>query len=174
MTAVQVRPARPEDAERVAEMARVFKRGEGRPSERLTADVFRRDGFGNDPKFRCLVIEAADRLVGFVLFARGYSSEDAAVGYHIDDLYLEASHRRRGIGRRVMSALARRCRDEGGAWLAWHVVPKNESADAFYDRLGAVRSDLRFRYLDGDDMLGLAAQDVDSGGFGRRRPPTNA
>lgn len=89
-----------------------------------------------DPQRWLLVVEDdADRIVGF---ATGGSERDGTPGYdgEVYAIYLAPEHHRRGIGRHLMAACARRLADQGfGAGLVW-VLEENRSARAFYEALG--------------------------------------
>jgi ribosomal protein S18 acetylase RimI-like enzyme len=63
----------------------------------------------------------------------------------INYLYVDAAMAGRGIGRRMMAALAADLRDRGFASAALGVVAANVGAIAFYERLGGVRTG---RYTD--------------------------
>lgn len=54
----------------------------------------------------------------------------------LDDLYVRAAHRGRGIGRTLMTELARRTAAER-LTITWGVQPGNTDAQRFYERLGA-------------------------------------
>jgi ribosomal protein S18 acetylase RimI-like enzyme len=56
----------------------------------------------------------------------------------INYLYVDAARAGRGIGRRMMAALAADLRDRGFRSAALGVVAANKAAIAFYDRLGGI------------------------------------
>ena len=58
----------------------------------------------------------------------------------LEDLHIAPEHRGRGVGRAVMTLLARRARRAGMEGIAWTVEPGNDRAMAFYERLGAARA----------------------------------
>jgi len=55
---------------------------------------------------------------------------------HVEEMVVEQEYRRQGVGRALMEAAARWCRDRGAAQLLLTVWGGNEPAEAFYDRLG--------------------------------------
>ena len=55
---------------------------------------------------------------------------------YVDDIVVLQEHRRRGVGRTLMSAAAQWCREQGGAQLLLTVWAGNEQAEAFYRKLG--------------------------------------
>ena len=85
-----------------------------------------------------LVAEAAPRVVGYCL-AR-VSQHPAvfskqAYGY-INDLFVEAGHRRKGIGKGLFEATTSRLRERGIQAFEVSVVPTNGMASSFWRKLG--------------------------------------
>jgi len=74
-----------------------------------------------------LVAESAGRIVGFAHASPTWMSA----------LYLLASHRRRGVGRRLLTALCRELRARGVAEIGFQAVADNAGAIAFYRAMGA-------------------------------------
>jgi ribosomal protein S18 acetylase RimI-like enzyme len=137
---VALRRAVEDDAAAVARLAHDLSVADGgRPAE-LTADAFRRDGFGDGAAFRAMLAEidsgldgaAENEVVGYALYYPGYDSDRATRGVYLADLYVAPEHRRRGIGRALMTAVARECRDNGGRWMFWSVLKRNRAARRFY------------------------------------------
>jgi ribosomal protein S18 acetylase RimI-like enzyme len=91
-----------------------------------------------EPKALVLVAESASRAVGYCL-AR--VSQHPAVfskqtyGY-INDLFVESSYRRKGVGKALFEATARSLRDRGIRDLEVSLVPGNRMASAFWRKLG--------------------------------------
>jgi GNAT superfamily N-acetyltransferase len=77
----------------------------------------------------------------------------------MNDLYVDASSRRRGIGSRLIAACVRQCREHGALHLAWQTAPDNLRAQAVYERIGARRESWVDYWLDtsGDPGPGAAA-----------------
>jgi GNAT superfamily N-acetyltransferase len=125
--AVSVRPAKPEDAEVVVKMAAALSAQEGKPPSRFTADHFRREGFGSGAVFTTLVAEVDNTIVGYALFYPGYDVESASRGLHLADLYVVETARRQGVGRALLAAVVRECRNARGQWVSWFVEETNLS-----------------------------------------------
>lgn len=145
-----IRPATPEDARSVAAMARALSRDEGasRPS-RFTAAAFRRDGFGADPAFACLVAELAGRRVGYALHFSDYDTDRMRRSVYLADLYVARGLRGRGIGRALMAAVAHAGRQAGAAVMAWAVLPGNAPARRFYASIGEEQPDFQVFWCGG-------------------------
>lgn len=73
---------------------------------------------------------------GYIVLSLRHSMEFGGTDGFIDDLFVRASHRRRGLGRALMDELFADCRRRGV--LAVHVETgfDNEAAKALYDRHG--------------------------------------
>ena len=94
-----------------------------------------RDGFGAQPKFRSLIAEWNGQPVGYALFFRFYSSWKGS-GIFLEDLFVREAFRGRGIGRALLSEVARIARREGSYGIRWEVLGWNESSIKFYKALG--------------------------------------
>jgi GNAT superfamily N-acetyltransferase len=94
-----------------------------------------RDGFGARPKFRSLIAEWDGQAIGYALFFDIYSSFKGS-GIFLEDLFVRETFRGRGIGRALLSQLARIARQEGAYGIRWEVFGWNESAIKFYKSLG--------------------------------------
>lgn len=86
---------------------------------------------------RFLVAESGTALIGYVTFHTTYETTYASRGAYVGDLFVQDAHRRRGVGRRLLGAVASAVRRDGGAHLWWTALPKNAAGQAFYARLGA-------------------------------------
>jgi GNAT superfamily N-acetyltransferase len=95
-----------------------------------------RDGFGSPPKFRSLIAEWEGEAIGYALFFDFYSSWKGS-GIFLEDLFVREAFRGRGIGRAILSEVARIARQEGCYGIRWEVLGWNESAIRLYKSLGA-------------------------------------
>jgi GNAT superfamily N-acetyltransferase len=89
------------------------------------------------PRIFCSIAEIGDRPVGFVLWYYTFSTFRGRHGIWIEDLYVQERFRGRGIGRALLSSLARRCVDEKLGRLEWAVLSWNSPAIRFYEAAGA-------------------------------------
>jgi len=156
-TPVALRAAGPGDAAAVAALAQALSLTDGGRSSLLTAEVFRRDGFGPDAAFRAMVAELDREVVGYALYYRGYDSDRAARGVYLADLFVAPHLRRRGIGRALMTAVARECRAGGGRWMFWSVLKRNKTARRFYRTMAPELKDIVMCAAFGDGFDRLAA-----------------
>ncbi len=130
-----LRPARPDDAETIAELdAAVF------PTPAFTPDVVR-DLVAQAPVLRVLEEPSSGRAVGFLrlrLHAPG-------VGY-ISDIAVHPDYQRRGLGEAMMRWALAWFRQEGLRRAALMVNVENAPAIALYRKLGFVFGKMGFDY----------------------------
>ena len=101
----------------------------------INEETLARDGFGPQPKFRSLIAEWDEEAMGYALFFDIYSSLKGS-GIFLEDLFVREAFRGRGIGRALLSAVARIARKEGSYGIRWEVLDWNEPAIEFYRSLG--------------------------------------
>ena len=142
---LQIRPARPADAPLVMELIRDLARYENLLDD-VDADetMLGRALFSPGPRVFCDVAEwttpgdSAPVGVGFALWFYNFSTFRGRHGIYLEDLFVRPDFRGRGIGRALLTRLARRCVDEGLGRLEWAVLDWNEPALRFYRSLGAL------------------------------------
>ncbi len=132
-----VREAAEADAELIVHFVRELAKFEKEPVEtvRLTATEVLRDAFGLSPKFEVLIAEFKATPVGMALFFENYSTWTARPGLWIEELFVEEQYRRHGIGRRLLSEVARLARERSYGRVELSALKWNP-AIAFYRRLG--------------------------------------
>jgi len=115
-----------------------------------------KDGFGPQPKFRGLIAEWEGQVVGYALFFGFYSTWKGS-GIFLEDLFVREAFRGRGIGRALLSEVARIAQKEGSYAIRWEVLGWNEPAIKFYKSLGGeFFDDWRQVLLQGSALNGLA------------------
>ena len=75
--------------------------------------------------------------VGYASYTMPYAIWLGTHYLNLDDLYVAATHRDRGIGLALMNELAAVAAARGVRSLRWEVEPGNTAAIRFYQRLGA-------------------------------------
>jgi GNAT superfamily N-acetyltransferase len=154
----RIRAGRPEDVDAVARLVAASAESQGAAGAVcVDRDILLADGFGANPRFRLLVAEADEALVGVALFFVIYSTWMSVNTLYLEDLYVDAAWRRRGVARALMQALAREARETGCRRVQWLVQRSNEAAIRFYTALGADNaSDWALMQLTGERVLALA------------------
>ena len=78
-----------------------------------------------------------DGPVGMALFFYNYSTFLAKPGIHLEDLYVQPDQRGAGLGKALITCLARIAVERDCGRLEWQVLDWNEPAREFYRSLGA-------------------------------------
>ena len=151
-----IRPARVEDAGAIAAMANELNLFEGRPGDVYSGELVEAQVFGAAPLFSVLVAEVDGELVGYAFFHDSYNPEVAGPEVWLHDVFVREHARSRGVGRRLMAAVARATLARGATTLSWGVLSSNRRARAFYAGLGAKDEDIRILELDGKALESLA------------------
>jgi GNAT superfamily N-acetyltransferase len=82
-----------------------------------------------------------ERLLGYACLYWHFSSTLARETVLMNDLFVEAGARGRGVGRALIEASREVARERGAAHLEWATAPDNLTAQRLYDSTGAERSE---------------------------------
>lgn len=93
--------------------------------------------FGTRPIAEVIIAEAEGSVAGYALFFHNYSTFLCKRGIYLEDLFVRPPFRGRGIGKQLLSHLARLAVARGCVRFEWAVLDWNESAIQFYHSLGA-------------------------------------
>jgi GNAT superfamily N-acetyltransferase len=122
-----------------------------------------RDGFGLNPKFRALIAEWDEQPAGYALFFAYYSTW-AGPGLFLEDLFVRAQFRKRGIGKALLASVSRIALQENCYGVHWEVLDWNEKAIEMYKSLGAkFRDQWRAVVLRDEALRRVAASAVNCG-----------
>ncbi len=154
-----VRRAHRGDVQLIVQLIRELAEYEREPDAAMaTEQDLLRDGFDTPaPLFHCLIAEWEKEPAGFALFFMNYSTWHGRPGIHLEDLFVRAHLRGRGIGKALLKAVAREAVERGCTRLNWHVLDWNQPAIDFYEHLGAkILKDWRICRVSRDDIAALA------------------
>jgi GNAT superfamily N-acetyltransferase len=155
---VIIRAMRREDVVSIVAMARELAASVADPAPALSVSDLTHDGFGPERWFDCLVAEAGDRMVGYLLFCKGFEAHTAQRRLWIGDLYVRTEARCHGTGRALVAAVARHALQLGCDAVYWELWRKNRSGEAFFQSLrGAEADDIATMRLDGARLRAIAA-----------------
>jgi len=122
----------------------------------ISEEELRRDGFGENPRFRALIADWDGQAAGYALFF-GYYSTWVGPELYLEDLFVRESFRGRGIGKALLAAVARIAVEEHCYGIHWEVLDWNEKAIELYKALGAeFRDQWRPVLLTGEALRRLA------------------
>lgn len=153
-----IRPVRPEEAGLVLGFIRGLAEYE-KCLDQVDATEAGLDAslFGPSPRVFCDIAEWNGAPAGMALWFYDFSTQRGRHGIYLEDLFVPAEHRGKGIGKALLAGLARRCVDEDLPRLDWSVLDWNSDAIGFYESLGAyVKTDAKSCRLDGAALRALA------------------
>ncbi|GGL38378.1 GNAT family N-acetyltransferase [Phycicoccus endophyticus] len=155
-----VRPAVPEDVPHILRLVRDLAEYEREPDaveateEHVRTALFPEQG---TPTTFAHVAEVDGEVVGMAVWFLTYSTWTGRNGIWLEDLYVDPVRRESGLGRALLAALARVCRERGYRRLEWWVLDWNTPSIGFYESLGAVAQGEWTTYrLDGAALTALA------------------
>ena len=93
--------------------------------------------FGTPPRAQALIAEWDGAPVGFALWYHAVSTFTAKTKLYLEDIFVEPTHRHRGIGHAIFADLARRAIAAGSSGMEWSVLDWNAPSIAFYRSIGA-------------------------------------
>jgi len=154
---LEIRPARRGDEALVLALIRELADYEKLAHEvEASPELLARSLFSDEAVAECVIAEWVGEPVGFALFFRNFSTFVGRPGLYLEDLYVRASHRGRGIGKRLLLHLAGIARERGYGRMEWSVLDWNRPAIDFYRGLGArPLSDWTVFRLDEEALKGL-------------------
>jgi GNAT superfamily N-acetyltransferase len=154
---IEVRPAAPDDAEAIAQMARELARAVDDPPPKLDGAGLAQHLFSPEPWGEALVAEAHGRLCGYALVCRSFEAHTGQKRLWLADLFVDPETRAAGVGRALMAAVARRAVELECEAVYWDLWTENAAGGAFYRRLEAELVDdlIQFR-LAGERLARLA------------------
>jgi len=157
---LRIRPAAPGDAglilsliHELAEYEKLAYRVEA--TEAMIAEAL----FAANTTKRCDIAEWNGEVAGQALWFTNFSTFTGRNGLYLEDLYVRPAFRGRGVGRALLSRLARECETRGWPRMEWVVLGWNQPAIDFYRSLGAeLAEDWRLCRLDGEALARLARE----------------
>jgi GNAT superfamily N-acetyltransferase len=97
--------------------------------------------FGGPRVAEALIAEFGGEPVGFALFFHNFSTFVGRKGLYLEDLYVKPQARRRGVGRALITFVAKIAVERNCGRFEWSVLDWNTRAIDFYRSLGAVAMD---------------------------------
>jgi diamine N-acetyltransferase len=112
---------------------------------------------GERRRVQCEIAEWDGEPVGLMIWFRTYGTFQAAPVLYLEDIFVDARFRRRGIARACLKRLAQHAVAENAVRIDWLVLDWNSRAIEFYKSIGApVAEEWRICRLTGDALTALA------------------
>ena len=158
--ALRIDPARPADAELIVSLVRELAEYERLlDAVRIEPGDLQRDLFGPRAFAEAVIARVGDEPVGFALWFHNYSTFEGRPGLYLEDLFVRPRFRGEGLGRLLMSFLARLALERGCGRFEWWVLDWNSDAIRFYRDLGATGMDeWTVQRISGEALQRLAGQ----------------
>jgi GNAT superfamily N-acetyltransferase len=137
-----IRRARPDEAGIVLSLIRELAEYEKllhevEATEAMIADAL----FGASPRLFSDIAEWNGEVAGFAVWFVNFSTFSGRPGIYLEDLFVRPALRGKGIGKALLSHLAKECVANNWSRLQWSVLDWNAPSIAFYKTLGAVMLD---------------------------------
>lgn len=135
---MQIRQATVADLDRLVPLFDAYRVFYGQPSDPELARSFLRDRFEHLQSIVFLAL-ARDRPLGFTQLYPSFSSARARRIFILNDLFVVAEARGRGVGRALLAAAAEHGKAVGAARLTLSTGVDNRTAQALYEAAGWTR-----------------------------------
>lgn len=142
MGQVTIRFAAADDSALILQFIRELAEYERLVEEVLATEETVRDSLFGEKRFAEVLLADVDgEPSGFAIFFHNFSTFLARPGLYLEDIYVRPELRGRGVGKALMSNLARIAMERNCERIEWAVLNWNEPAIGFYRRLGALPRD---------------------------------
>lgn len=154
-----IRTATPADLPLIAQLIRDLAVYEKMADEvRFDEAVLGENLFGPRPYAEVVIGELDGTPQGFALFFHNFSTFEGKPGIYLEDLFVRPEARGSGLGKALLSHLAKLCVERDCARLEWSVLDWNDPAIGFYKKLGArLMDEWTVMRVDGDALNSLAS-----------------
>lgn len=124
-----------------------------------TEETIRQTLFGDVASAKAIVCEnEKGQVLGYAIYFYNYSTWLSKKGLYLEDLYVSEHARGLGIGKKLLTYLAKLAVKEGCGRFEWSVLDWNTPAIDFYESLGAKpQSEWTVYRLTGDALTKLAS-----------------
>jgi GNAT superfamily N-acetyltransferase len=138
MASIRIVPAQVDDVPVILGMIRALAEYEQLTHEVVaTEDDLRHSLFGPRPAGEVVLAYAGETPIGFALFFHNFSTFLGRHGLYLEDLFVVPDWRGKGVGKQLLAHVASIAESRNCGRLEWAVLDWNESAIAFYRRMGA-------------------------------------
>jgi ribosomal protein S18 acetylase RimI-like enzyme len=135
-----------------------LNRDQGDPTDLLTPQQLEADLVATGSAIVIVAEHDDGTLIGYTTGHPTYETGHAEHGIYVGDLYVAPAHRRQGIARAMLAALARAGHARGARHLWLTARDTNAAAHAVYRRLGARGEHVIAFAVVQQDFLNLAAE----------------
>ena len=139
---IQIRAAEKEDVPLILRFIRDLAAYEKLSASCVATEELIHDSlFGPKPCAEAILAYYNDEPAGFAIFFHNFSTFLGRRGLYLEDLFVTPHLRGKGIGKAMLTLLARLAKERGCGRFEWAVLDWNTPSIEFYKRLGAVPLD---------------------------------
>ena len=132
-----IREAVKVDMSRALELIKELASFEKEPDAvEVTVQDLQKDGFGEQPAFKCFVAELDNTVEGIALVYNRYSTWKGPI-LHLEDLVVSQKMRGMGVGTALLDEVVKFGHSLGVKRINWEVLDWNEKAIDLYEKKGA-------------------------------------
>ena|ERR1700744_4054458 len=121
-----------------------------KPSDIVLAETFIKERLEKNESVIFVALDTENRQpipIGFTQLYPKYSSVSAAKNWILNDLYVESSHRKQGIGEALIKTAMHFAKAEGATFLQLETAIDNYSAQSLYEAIGFEKQEPESGYL---------------------------
>ncbi|TVR81441.1 MAG: GNAT family N-acetyltransferase [Chitinophagaceae bacterium] len=133
---ITTRKAEKEDVKGIYKLIEELAKYEKAAHEvKVTEEILRKDGFETfPPLFRVLLAENEEKeILGMAFYYTAYSTWKGKIIY-LDDLVVNSTYRRSGIGKKLLDELKLIAKKDNCNQIRFHVLDWNQPAISFYEK----------------------------------------
>ena len=133
----EIRLATKNDMPQVLDLIQELAEFEKEPNAvSISIDELERDGFGEEPVFKCFVAMHKNMIVGIALTYIRYSTWKGKT-LHLEDLVVKEEYRGSGLGSKLLNEVIKLGESLKVRRISWEVLDWNTPAINFYESRGA-------------------------------------
>jgi len=114
------------------------------PPDKAAKRRLRRDALSKNPRCEAYLGRLDSKYVAYVIVYFTYSSFRALPTLYLEDIFVLEEYRRRGIGQAMFDFCVERAKKEGCGRIEFTVLDWNRSAQRFYEKNNAEKTDWSF------------------------------
>jgi ribosomal protein S18 acetylase RimI-like enzyme len=121
-----------------------------KPSDIVLAEAFLKERLEKNESVVFLALDTEDGQqvpVGFTQLYPKYSSVSATKNWILNDLYVESSHRKQGIGEVLIKTAMHFAKAEGATFVQLETAVDNYTAQSLYEAIGFKKQEPESGYL---------------------------
>jgi GNAT superfamily N-acetyltransferase len=114
------------------------------PPDKAAKRRLRRDALSKNPRYEAYLGRLDSKYVAYVIVYFTYSSFRALPTLYLEDIFVLEEYRRQGIGQAMFDFCVERAKKEGCGRIEFTVLDWNKSAQRFYEKNNAEKTDWSF------------------------------